>query len=413
MVPSSRVHLFQSRTAGYTAPTTTVVAEKDCYAAMENLIGFTSALDRPTGTVKLGVVGLGAFGRFCLEAYLGLPEAQIVAIADVEPAALAQGRRLAPEAQTYGDAMSLIASPDVEVVALCAPPDRHLALVLAAALAGKHILCDKPLGISLAEFDSAVAAAATHNVALGINLVLRHSGLYRALYDLTYSGMLGGARRVAVENYADEAVGFGPTHWLWNAASSGGLALAADIHWFDVATHLLGPAREVHTWGTGPAEGVGPRRLVTTAHGQGTVASVYHAFDTGPGATGCTVLTSFDAGEARIDGWIPTSLTVRCPADRVTAVAAVLGATALPRVSIEDDDRAVLVIDGPRDRRSEYLGMIRASLRLVLARARGEVEDTGLSLARVATATALAAEYAASSPGWVAVGVDEAVEAAG
>lgn len=371
----------------------------------------TGAPGRAPSPHTLGVIGLGAFGRFCLEAYLDLPEVRVVAIADVDPAALAQGQQLAPEAQPYEDAMSLIASPEVEVVALCAPPDRHLALVLAAALAGKHILCDKPLGVSLAEFDTAVAAAAAHGVALGLNLVLRHNGLYRALYDLTYSGMLGRARRVAVENYADEAMGFGPTHWLWNPASSGGLALAADIHWLDVATRLLGPAREVHTWGTGQAEGVGPRRLITTAHEHGTVASVYHAFDTGPGATGCTVLASFDGGEARIDGWIPTSLTVRCPVSRVAAVAAVLGATALPRVSIEDDDRAVLVIDGSRDRRSEYLGMIRGSLRLVLARARGETDDTGLGLARVATVTALAAEYAAASPGWVTVGIEEAVEA--
>ncbi len=363
--------------------------------------------------VRLGVVGLGAFGRFCLEAYLGMSEIQVVAIADVEPRALAHGQRLAPDAQAYDDAMALLASPAVEAVALCAPPDRHLALVLAAALAGKHILCDKPLGVSLAEFDMAAMAASTHGVALGLNLVLRHNALYGALHDLVRSGVLGCARRVAVENYADEAVGFGAGHWLWNPSSSGGLALAADIHWLDVATRLLGPAHEVNTWGAGHAEGVGPRRLITTAHAQGAVASVYHAFDTGRGATGCTVLASFDEGEARIDGWIPTRLTVHCASDRVTAAATVLGATALPEVSITDDNRAMLVLRGPHDRRAEYLEMIRGSLRLVLARARGESDDTGLAAARLATATALAAECAALSRGWVTVEAEDDAQAVG
>jgi predicted dehydrogenase len=379
---------------------------------MRNVAESVNVSAGTTGTVKLGVVGLGAFGRFCLEAYLGMPEVRVMTIADVEPRALDLARRLAPEAQAYDDAMALLASPEVEVVALCAPPDRSLALVRAAALAGKHILCDKPLGISLAEFDAAVAAASAHGVSLGINLVLRHNSLYSALYDLAHSGALGWARRVAVENYADEAMGFGPEHWLWNPSHSGGLALAADIHWLDVATRLLGPAHEVSAWGTNSMEGVGPRRLITTAHDRGAVASVYHAFDTNPSATGCTVLAAFDGGEARIDGWIPTRLTVRCPADRVAAVAAVLGATALPEVSIGDDDRAALVARGPHDRRTEYLEMIRASLRLVVSQARGEAGDSGLSMARVATATALAAECAAVSRGWVDIGPENVAEAA-
>ncbi len=380
---------------------------------MENIFDLTRVSGAGAGAINLGVIGLGAFGRFCLEAYLGMPEVRVVALADVEPRALADAQRLAPDALAYDDAMRLIASPEVEVVALCAPPDRHLGLVLTAALAGKHILCDKPLGVSLAEFDSAVAAAATHGVALGINLVLRHNGLHKALANLAHSGVLGNPRRVAVENYADEAAGFAPDHWLWNPACSGGLALAADIHWLDVAARLLGPAYEVHTWGTGPTDGVGPRRLVTTAHGQGAVASVYHAFDTRPGATGCTVLASFDEGEARIDGWIPTRLTVQCTSDRVAAVAMVLGATALPEVTLANDSRATLVVHGPHDRRTEYLEMIRGSLRLVLAKARGEAEEIGLVTARAATATALSAEVAAATRCWVEIEAEDACAAVG
>src|SRR5437667_4702187 len=181
----------------------------------------------------IGVVGLGAFGRFCVEAYLGMPGVEVVAIADTDPHALAAGAALAPHARPCTDPALLMALPGVTVVALCVPPDRQLALVLAAVLAGKHVVCDKPLGLTLAEFDRAVAAAAAHGVALGINLVLRHSPLYRAVQEIARSGALGALRRLAVENYADEVRASGPTHWLLNPARSGGLTLAADIHGLD------------------------------------------------------------------------------------------------------------------------------------------------------------------------------------
>jgi hypothetical protein len=66
----------------------------------------------------------------------------------VPPDALATGSTLAPQAFAYADPALLLGLPEVEVVAICAPPDRHVALVLAAVVAGKHIVCDKPLGVS-------------------------------------------------------------------------------------------------------------------------------------------------------------------------------------------------------------------------------------------------------------------------
>src|SRR5947209_18210423 len=101
--------------------------------------------------VGIGVIGLGAFGRFCLEAYLGLPAVRVVALADPDPMALAAGAQLAPAATPYLDAALLLAQPGVAIVTICTTPDRHVGLVLAAILAGKHVVCDKPLGLFLSE----------------------------------------------------------------------------------------------------------------------------------------------------------------------------------------------------------------------------------------------------------------------
>jgi hypothetical protein len=167
--------------------------------------------------------------------------------------------------------------------------------------------------------------------------------------------------------------------------------------------------RDVQTWEPGAA--VGPRRLVTTAHAAGAVASIYHAFDTHPAATGCTVLAAFDEGEVRVDGWVPTTLTLACAPERAAAVVALLGAHGLSVVAGGDDPRAVLVLRSGLDRRTTYLEMVRSTLRHVLAQARGQEDANDLASARSATAAALAAERAAVSRGWVSLGTDGPREA--
>src|SRR5437763_14354180 len=78
------------------------------------------------GAVGLGVIGLGAFGRFCLEAYVTMPGMRVVAIADPDPDALAAGTALAPQAFAYADPGLLLALPAGEAVAGGAPADRRL-----------------------------------------------------------------------------------------------------------------------------------------------------------------------------------------------------------------------------------------------------------------------------------------------
>src|ERR671933_797152 len=314
--PSGPVPLLPSRADGATrqgvrrAPTT-----REEYGLMDSVLVPVRAPETGTmpageqGAVGLGVIGLGAFGRFCLEAYVTMPGIRVVALADPDPDALAAGTILAPQALAYADPALLMGLPQVEVVTICAPPDRHLALVL--------------------------------------------------------------------------------------------------------ATRLLGPAHEVHTWDYtgGECGGPGPRRLVTTAHPCGAVASVYHAFDTRSGATGCTVLVGFEEGEARLDGWMPRRLSVTCAPDRLVAVSTLLSATGVPLVSSAEDSRALLTLLGGADRRSDYLEMVRTTLRVVLAKARGQGDGTDLASARAATATALAAELAALTRTWVRIDANGPLEA--
>src|SRR5919204_28930 len=127
--PSGPVPLLPSRADGVTrrgarrAPAT-----REEHRLMYSVLMPRSAPEAGTrpageqGAAGLGVVGLGAFGRFCLEAYVTMPGVRVVAIADPDADALAAGITLAPQALAYADPALLLGLPEVEVVAICAAP---------------------------------------------------------------------------------------------------------------------------------------------------------------------------------------------------------------------------------------------------------------------------------------------------
>src|SRR5207248_8090642 len=85
---------------------------------MDSVLMPVSALETRTmppapgdqGAVGLGIIGLGAFGRFCLEAYVTMPGIRVVAIADPDADALAAGTTLAPQALAYADPTLLLST---------------------------------------------------------------------------------------------------------------------------------------------------------------------------------------------------------------------------------------------------------------------------------------------------------------
>ena len=116
--------------------------------------------DATTAPVAVGLIGAGAIGAFHAETLARrLPGARLVGVADPAPGA---AERLAsslgaPKATT--DPAELLADPAVEAVLIAAPARFHADLVVAAAGAGKAVFCEKPMALTLADADRAIAAA--------------------------------------------------------------------------------------------------------------------------------------------------------------------------------------------------------------------------------------------------------------
>jgi myo-inositol 2-dehydrogenase / D-chiro-inositol 1-dehydrogenase len=146
-----------------------------------------SAIDEP---VRVGLVGAGRIGS-SHATFLArhVPGATLVAVSDPRPdAAESLGRRLGTRAVAPE---SLFGDPDVEAVVITASSTAHADLVETAAVAGKAVFCEKPMGMDLAEIDRGRAATAAAGVPLQVGFNRRFAAAFAAAHRLVEEGSIG------------------------------------------------------------------------------------------------------------------------------------------------------------------------------------------------------------------------------
>jgi myo-inositol 2-dehydrogenase / D-chiro-inositol 1-dehydrogenase len=151
-----------------------------------------SDTDAWTDPVAVGLIGAGWIGAFHGETLARrLPGARLVGVADPAPGAAERlaGSLGAPKATT--DPAELLADPAVEAVLIAAPARFHADLVEAAAGAGKAVFCEKPMALTVADADRAIAAAQAAGVPLQVGFNRRFDTGFRAAHDLVAAGRLG------------------------------------------------------------------------------------------------------------------------------------------------------------------------------------------------------------------------------
>lgn len=141
-----------------------------------------------TNPLSFGLIGAGWIGSFHAETLASrLPDVSLAAVADPDPQAAA--RLNAP--RTYTDPLELIADPAVEAVAISSPAATHADLVVAAARAGKHVFCEKPMALTLDDADRAIDAAAEAGVALQVGFNRRFADDFAAMRAEIAAGSIG------------------------------------------------------------------------------------------------------------------------------------------------------------------------------------------------------------------------------
>lgn len=202
--------------------------------------------------VTIAIVGQGYMGRTHAEAWseLGLGE-RIRYVCTPHPgAAFAH----APAARFVTDLETVLADPEVDILSVCTPTPSHADIAIRALDAGKNVLLEKPVALTVADAHAIAAAAERSSGTLMVAQVVRFFGGYRMLRESVQAGRLGGVLSVRARRLSAK-----PTWaaWIGDESVSGGVLVDFAIHDFDQANLFLGTpvsVRSVRGGGSGPVE---------------------------------------------------------------------------------------------------------------------------------------------------------------
>ena len=204
-----------------------------------------------TAPVRVGVVGLGRLGRrHAGNLAWRVPGATLAAACSPVEEERAWARASLPALALHDDYASLLADRSVDAVWLVTPTSLHPEQIIAALRAGKHVFCEKPLSLDLAECDAVLEEHARHaHLHVMIGFVRRFDASYRDAFDGIAKGAIGRPFMVRSQTCdKNDPDGF----FVRFAPTSGGLFLDCSVHDIDLARWLLGNprARRVYASGT-------------------------------------------------------------------------------------------------------------------------------------------------------------------
>jgi len=274
---------------------------------------------RPPQTVGVGIVGLGSFAQFSVEAYRGLERVRPVAVWD-RAAQKADAYAAAEGMRAFEGLDQMLADPAVQLVHVATIPAEHAGHVAAAISRGKHVLCEKPLATTPADAQQMIATAAQQDRVLGIDFMMRHGPLFDPIRRLIASRALGDVLRGSVMNLASDS-GYPAGHWFWDEELSGGLMVEHGVHHLDLLRGWLGEGkvlsasrfrRPVDDDDNAAAHesvaGVIDQASCELRYGPQTSGSFYHAFVQSHHLDRQWVQLLFEQGELTISGWIGVEL---------------------------------------------------------------------------------------------------------
>lgn len=185
--------------------------------------------------LKMGVIGAGRIGKIHATNLANrIPSAEVKAICDVQ---LAAAQDLANELGVEivsRDPAVIIHDPEIDAVVICSSTDTHSAFAIEAAIAGKHIFCEKPIDHKLSEIDRVLAAVDKAGVKFQIGFNRRFDSNFKKVREVIANGKIGKPEilRITSRDPAPPPMSY--------IKSSGGIFMDMTIHDFDMARFLMG-----------------------------------------------------------------------------------------------------------------------------------------------------------------------------
>lgn len=208
---------------------------------------------------RVAVVGFGFMGRTHVAAWQSLRGAELVAVCDANLAQLtaqvkgnlagvATAQALPASVRIWDDFAAMLAAGDLDVVDITLPTPLHAPFACQALAAGCHVLCEKPMALTVADCDRMLAAARKARRILLVAQCVRFFPEYAYLAKIVKSGRYGKVvagdftRYMAAPKWSPKG-----GSWLLDEAQSGGLYLDAHIHDVDFIRSILGDPASLHS----------------------------------------------------------------------------------------------------------------------------------------------------------------------
>src|SRR3954468_17885612 len=195
-------------------------------------------------TLRVGVVGAGLIAGCHVRAYTKTAGIDVVAVADTQ---LSKAEQLA--ASVGGQACldrDEVLAPDTDVISVCRPPSAHADLTVRALEAAQHVLCEKPVALTLADTQRIQRAAEAGDRGVMIGHVSRYEPDHRCAKELVDAGRIGEVAMMA-HSMTTALPGWSEGGWLARPEESGGPLLDLSVHSFDYLAWVTGsPAVRIH-----------------------------------------------------------------------------------------------------------------------------------------------------------------------
>ncbi|HET8548938.1 MAG TPA: Gfo/Idh/MocA family oxidoreductase, partial [Bryobacteraceae bacterium] len=206
--------------------------------------------------VPTAIIGTGGRGSYLLRAALDQPNAKVAGLCDIKPDRLDRAATTAARdnPSTTTDWHKIVERRDIDAVFIATPPHLHSEMAIAALKAGKHVYCEKPIGVTARNVRDLVHAARASKKVFTAGQQLRSMRQFREAVDKIREGVLGDILMVKAQRHAVADLPHDGTSgdWYFDVNKSGGYLIEQSVHNLDLCNWVTGsrPARVVGFGGT-------------------------------------------------------------------------------------------------------------------------------------------------------------------
>jgi predicted dehydrogenase len=247
-------------------------------------------------TLKIGLIGTGSISILHLNAMnMAKEKVKLTAVCDIHEDAARDFSKKAGVHAVYTDATTMLKEADIEAVDICASHHVHRDLAVASAEAGKHVLLEKPMAISLQECREIITASEKAGVTLMVGQQLRYHPNYMAVRQLIKEGELGEVWGLRSDSWLPVVISRSvpDTHLTPNEAikwrrdgrkAGGGSLIWNAIHFIDLFRYFIGDAKRVFAkcWTDHPdlTGGAEDRVMATIEFENGAIGHISNSWST-------------------------------------------------------------------------------------------------------------------------------------